>query len=426
MSEFTGERVIPGQVNDDLWAEHFSRYAFAARLAGGRRALDIGCGTGYGTAELSHVSSHATGCDSAAAAIDYAQLHFAGPEFVRASGTALPFASASFGLITAFEVIEHLEDWPVLLQEAARVLAPGGIFLVSTPNKLYYAESRAEHGPNPFHQHEFVYAEFRDALSAAFRHQSIFLQNHAGAFAIYPADHYAAAEAVIESTSGSPDSANFFLALCSQDPISEPPALLYAPKATNILRERERHIRLLQTELSQNNAWLAETVEDRQQLLQKHAQLGAYLEKQNDWAQELERNWKDATQRIAELQQELIVLRESYERQITTLEEENQSKTQWALDTESRLSTELLAQTAELRKTVRLLDKSEATVVERTEWARQLLAELQSIRGQVAMMQHSRWIRLGRTLGLGPNFRGNGRTQDGKIDGDRTEGKTEG
>ncbi len=52
VSEFTGERVIPGQVNDDLWAEHISRYAFAARFAAGKRVLDIGCGTGYGTAEL--------------------------------------------------------------------------------------------------------------------------------------------------------------------------------------------------------------------------------------------------------------------------------------------------------------------------------------------------------------------------------------
>ena len=52
MVEFTGERVIPGQVNDDLWSEHVARYAYARRYAEGRRALDAGCGTGYGSAEL--------------------------------------------------------------------------------------------------------------------------------------------------------------------------------------------------------------------------------------------------------------------------------------------------------------------------------------------------------------------------------------
>jgi hypothetical protein len=40
--EFTGERVIPGHVNDDLWSEHMARYAFARRYAEGKRVLDAG------------------------------------------------------------------------------------------------------------------------------------------------------------------------------------------------------------------------------------------------------------------------------------------------------------------------------------------------------------------------------------------------
>ena len=45
----------------------------------------------------------------------------------------------SFQLITCFEVIEHIADWQTLLKEAQRLLARGGQFIVSTPNKLYYA-----------------------------------------------------------------------------------------------------------------------------------------------------------------------------------------------------------------------------------------------------------------------------------------------
>ena len=63
MSEFTGERVIPELVNDDLWAEHVARYAFAARLAAGRRILDAGCGTGYGAAELQSNAAGFIGID---------------------------------------------------------------------------------------------------------------------------------------------------------------------------------------------------------------------------------------------------------------------------------------------------------------------------------------------------------------------------
>ena len=43
--EFTGERVIPGQVNDDLWSEHVARYAFARRYA--RRQARARCGLRY-------------------------------------------------------------------------------------------------------------------------------------------------------------------------------------------------------------------------------------------------------------------------------------------------------------------------------------------------------------------------------------------
>ena len=52
LAEFTGERLIPGQVDVDLLNEHMARYTFAARLARGKRVLDAGCGAGYGSAEL--------------------------------------------------------------------------------------------------------------------------------------------------------------------------------------------------------------------------------------------------------------------------------------------------------------------------------------------------------------------------------------
>ena len=56
MTEFTGERLIPGQVDVDLFNEHMARYTFAVRFAGGKRVLDAGCGAGYGSAELAAVA----------------------------------------------------------------------------------------------------------------------------------------------------------------------------------------------------------------------------------------------------------------------------------------------------------------------------------------------------------------------------------
>ena len=45
--DFTGERVVPGKVDKFLWAEHLSRYMFAAQWAAGKRVLDAGCGAGF-------------------------------------------------------------------------------------------------------------------------------------------------------------------------------------------------------------------------------------------------------------------------------------------------------------------------------------------------------------------------------------------
>ncbi len=129
MTEFTGERVIPGLVHPDLWAEHIARYAFAARFASGDRVLDAGCGTGYGCAQLAPRASLVAGIDIASDAIEYARQHSA-PQNVRytqASATAIPFAAGAFHLVTAFEVIEHLADWRGLLAEARRVLDAEGL-----------------------------------------------------------------------------------------------------------------------------------------------------------------------------------------------------------------------------------------------------------------------------------------------------------
>ena len=366
MSEFTGERVIPGQVNDDLWAEHLARYALAARFAQGQRVLDLGCGTGYGTADLARVAASAVGVDLAPEAIAYAVRHFPGARFLECSASAVPFPPASFDLVTAFEVIEHLKDWRALLTEAHRVLEPNGILIVSTPNKRYYAETRAKSGPNPFHEHEFEFPEFQMVLREFFPHVQILFQDRVEAFAFYDGAQTTGTEAELARPSGDPETANFFIGICSCAPLPPLSSFLYVPRAANLLREREEHIRLLQQELTQVRTWLEETTSDRNRL-----------------------------QKQFELEQTRAL------QIITELNEETRRKTEWALDIDQRLA----AKCAELAETVGLLDRAEATVIQRTDWARRLDTQLQETVAQLEMVRQSRWLKFGRQLGLGPQVK---------------------
>ena len=413
MIEFTGERVIPGEVNADLWAEHIARYALACHYTNGARVLDIGCGTGYGTAELAGEAKLAAGIDVSREAVQYAREHYPQSRFLQASADALPFAGDSFDLVTAFEVIEHLPDFRRLLAESRRVLRPGGLFLVSTPNTLYYSESRAKDGPNPFHTHEFEYQEFREALLEVFPGITILLQNRVGSIAFSPADDSSSEpEARIDGGAGDPATAHFFLALCSLQNSPEPRRFVYVPRASNVLRERERHIALLEEELQKKERWLAAITTDRDQLLELYAEQKRQLEEHNLWALQLERDWKAALQRITQVQDELKTeqaaanaMAAGYSQKVDELQDENRKRAEWAVEIETRLSTQLHSKCDELAETVRLLDRAEATVVERTVWAQRLERTLQDLEAQVQMIRESRWLKMGRAVGLGPELK---------------------
>ncbi len=405
MVEFTGERVIPGEVNDDLWNEHVARYAFARLYAKDKRVLDAGCGTGYGSAELALAAASVTALDVDPEAIAYCRANFpaANIRTLAASCTTLPFRANAFDLIAAFEVIEHLRDYRTFLDECARVLTHQGLFVVSSPNKRYYAESRATSGANPYHEHEFEPDEFTSELERVFSNVRLLVENRAESIAFHSPKMIWPAEARIDGGGGKAEEAHFLIGLCSFGPLPEPRAFVYVPKAANLLREREQHIQLLNEELQRTKTWLTETQGERDQLLSLHRALKNELEARNRWADELDTQLKATGQRVVKLQEELASLAAGYEAKLGELEAENRAKTAWALETEARLAEELTARGKELAECVRLLDAAEATVVERTEWAQRLEKERNELEARLQMVRASRWVTLGRSMGLGPH-----------------------
>jgi 2-polyprenyl-3-methyl-5-hydroxy-6-metoxy-1,4-benzoquinol methylase len=375
LAEFTGERLIPGQVDVDLLNEHLARYAFAVRLARGKRVLDAGCGAGYGSQELAQAAEQVIGVDVAAEAISFARAHYQQPNlrFEQASCIALPYADSSFDLMVAFEVIEHLENWREFLREARRVLAPSGQLIVSTPNKLYYTESRGAQGANPFHVHEFEFEEFRDELKAVFPHVAMFLENHVEGVSFQPHEAWETVEARVDSGAPEAGESHFFVAVCAQLPQAGSPTFIYVPRAANVLRERERHIAKLEEELARKDQWLGQAQRDLAEFDLQHKKQKEELERSNQWAASLNREVEERRRRVVDLQAELG------------------EQTQWAL-----------RQVKELELAVEALHQTERDLEERTAWALRLQEEGRQLAEQIAMFRGSRWVKLGRKAGLGP------------------------
>jgi hypothetical protein len=246
-----------------------------------------------------------------------------------------------------------------------------------------------------------------------FPNVTILLQNRLEAIAFSPAQPpFAVPDSRIDGTPDKAENAHFFVALCSVERAPEPRRFLYVPRASNVLRERELHIRLLEEERDKQKRWLSSITADRDKLLELYHDQKQQLEEHNLWALQLERDWKAALERITQVQDELKIeqsaaaaMANGYAAKVDELQDENQRRAEWALETETRFSAQLANKSAELAEAVRLLDQAEGTLVERTKWAQQLQSKLQEMEAQLRMIRESRWLKLGRTVGLGPQVK---------------------
>lgn len=155
-------------------SEHRGRYTWASQLAGGRDVLDAGCGTGYGTEILASAgATRAVGVDISETAIEYARESSSreAAEFLTGNLHELPFEDDSFDMAVCFEVIEHVDDQPRAISELRRVLRPGGLLAISSPNRDVYPPG------NPHHTHEFVPEELREALAREFANVRLYRQS---------------------------------------------------------------------------------------------------------------------------------------------------------------------------------------------------------------------------------------------------------
>lgn len=138
------------------------------------RCLDLGCGDGVMVGLLSRAGRPTLGVDLEASGVSLARRELASRNLphwnlLRGDITNLPLPSASFDIVTAIEVIEHIPQVDLFLAEVRRVLRPNGIFLLTTPHSI-----RRDAVVDPYHVREFRQSELAQLLATRFSGVEVF------------------------------------------------------------------------------------------------------------------------------------------------------------------------------------------------------------------------------------------------------------
>jgi ubiquinone/menaquinone biosynthesis C-methylase UbiE len=162
----TDERMIPESAGTGTFWEHIYRYAFACRHVAGKLVLDIACGEGYGSAALQRAgAAKVIGVDISESTCMHACKKYRID--ARVGGAELiPLPDNCVDVVVSFETIEHVADPGAFLDECRRVLKPGGMIIISTPNKDVYSGRLGSR--NRYHCSEMTKEQFCSVLRARF------------------------------------------------------------------------------------------------------------------------------------------------------------------------------------------------------------------------------------------------------------------
>jgi|SRR5665213_2420201 len=171
--EYTGERMMPEKADARTFWEHIYRYRFAAGYVHNKEVLDIACGEGYGVKALEKSgAAKVVGIDISPESCEHAKMKY-GVDARVGSAEAIPVENSCMDVVVSFETIEHVPRPDIFLDECRRVLRPGGVLIISTPNREPYRKLSPN---NPFHCSELSHLEFAGMCEKRFTKIEYFSQ----------------------------------------------------------------------------------------------------------------------------------------------------------------------------------------------------------------------------------------------------------
>ncbi len=183
----TGERHILGEsfTNEAEYYNHLmhlATYENTLKFVQGKKVLDYGCGSGYGTYMLSETADKITGVDISSEAIDYAQKNYTKENLNFLTLSEL--SDEKFDVITSFQVIEHVYNDKEYVQKLKTLLNTNGVLIISTPDKTDRLFPYIQKPWNIFHIKEYDSGGLNKLLKKYFQDVEILKIGSDGGFVL--------------------------------------------------------------------------------------------------------------------------------------------------------------------------------------------------------------------------------------------------